>query len=117
MGFCFTLFLPLSLIPAGGHSIGGQEVTFTEFWQCGGGPTFFIAGIRFPLTSYGFLRARNWSRYVYVGMHLPMIVWTLVCFALLNGLLVIGWTAFATYYLFFRQDVREYFGIAERAGS
>jgi hypothetical protein len=115
MCFGFGLFLPLSLIPVGGHYINGQQVTFEEFWRRGGGPIFFVAGILFPIAGYGFVRARNWSRYLYVGMHIPLVIWSLIGFSL-DSLLTIAWTAFAIYYLFFRANVREYFGGVGDAG-
>jgi len=112
MCFGFGLFLPLSLIPAGGHFINGQQVTFEEFWRRGGGPIFFVAGILFPITGYGFVRAQNWSRYLFTALQLAIPVSSLF-FGTLDWQVLLGfaWTAFVAYYLFWLPTVRDYFGV------
>jgi len=113
MCFGFALFLPFSLIPVGGHYINEQEVTFQEFWRRGGGPIFFLAGILFPVCGYGFVRAQNWSRYLFTALHAAVPLSSLffggvgwdIFFAL-------GWLGFVVYYLFWQPAVREYFGVA-----
>ena len=112
MCFAFALFLPLSLIPAGGRYINGQQVTFEEFWRRGGGPIFFVAGILFPIAGYGFVRAQSWSRYLFAALQIAIPISSL----LLGGLdwqvwLAVGWSAFVIYYLFWVSSVREYFGV------
>ena len=112
MCFAFALFLPLSLIPAGGHYINGQQVTFEEFWRRGGGPIFFIAGILFPLTGYGLVRAQNWSRHLFAALQFSIPASSLVFGGMgWETLLGIGWAIFVAYYLFCRSDVRQYFGL------
>jgi hypothetical protein len=106
--FGFSLFLPFSLVPFG-HRMYGQEVSFTEFWRLGGGPAFFIAGILFPLTGYGFLRARSWSRYVFVGISIALSVLSTFS-SLAEGLMALVWAAAVTFYLFCWPQVRDYFG-------
>jgi hypothetical protein len=105
--FGFGLFLPFSLLPFG-HRIYGQEVSFTEFWRLGGGPAFFIAGILFPLTGYGFLRARSWSRYLFVGISIALAVLSTFS-SLAEGLMALVWAAAVTFYLFCWPQVRGYF--------
>jgi hypothetical protein len=51
---CIRPILATIADPAGGHYINEQQVTFEEFWRRGGGPIFFVAGILFPITGYGF---------------------------------------------------------------
>ena len=112
MCFGFALFLPLSLIPGGGHSINGQQVTFEEFWRRGGGPIFFVAGILFPITGYGFVHARNWSRYLFTALQLAMPVSSLFLGTLdWQVLLGFAWTGFVAYYLFWVPTLRDYFGV------
>src|SRR6266403_2744466 len=77
MCFGFGLFLPLSLIPSGGHYINEQQVTFAEFWHRGGGPIFFIAGILFPVTGYGFVHAQDWSRYLFAALQIGILATSL----------------------------------------
>jgi hypothetical protein len=113
--FGFALFLPLSLLPFGG-SINGQEVSFTEFWRRGGGPTFFIIGILFPITGYGFLRARNWSRYLFAGFNVALAVFSVfgslpVFSSLPDAVIELVLVAAITYYLFCWPAVRNYFGV------
>jgi hypothetical protein len=112
MCFGFGLFLPLSLIPAGGHSINGVQVTFEEFWRRGGGPIFFLAGILFPLSGLGFVRAQNWSRYLFSVLQFAFPVCTLFFGRFdWDTLFAVVWAAFVAYYLFRRPSVREYFGV------
>jgi hypothetical protein len=127
--FGFALFLPLSLIPAGGHYINGTEVTFAEFWRRGGGPLFFAMGIVFPLMGFGFLRAQNWSRYAFVGIQIAEAIFLMQSFltggravsfrttlgsiwtatSATDMLVMLSWVALTTYYLFVPRKVREYF--------
>ena len=111
MCFAFGLFLPLSLIPVG-HFINDQPVTFEEFWRRGGGPIFFVAGIVFPITGYGFVRAQNWSRYFFTALQIALPVIPLF-FGSLNWQVLVSlvWIAFVIYYLFCSPAVREYFGV------
>jgi hypothetical protein len=109
--FGFALFLPLSLLPFG-HRLHGQEVSFTEFWRRGGGPAFFIAGVLFPLTGYGFLSARGWSRYLFVGISIGLAILSTFS-SLADGLMALVWAAAVTYYLFWWPTVRNYFGASE----
>lgn len=108
MCFAFVLLLPLSLI--GGHSINGVQVTREEFWRRGGGPLFAIAGALFPVCGYGIMRAQNWSRYLFVGLHLASLVGSLFVGGGANTVWGLGSVTFFTYYLFWRSNVREYFG-------
>jgi peptidoglycan/LPS O-acetylase OafA/YrhL len=62
----FGILAPVSLLPFGTHRIDGVTVGFAEFWQRGGGPVFFALGIGCALLAYGFLRARRWSRPLFV---------------------------------------------------
>lgn len=113
--FGFALFLPLSLLPFG-HRINGEEVSFTEFWRRGGGPAFFIAGILFPITGYGFLRARSWSRYLFVGISIALAI--LSAFGSLpDALMGLVWAAAVTYYLFWWPPVKDYFGASETSNT
>jgi hypothetical protein len=114
MCFAFGLFLPLALVPAGGHYINGVAVTFAEFWRRGGGPVFFVAGIVFPLIGYGFIRARNWSRYLYVGIHVAWGI-SFLSGSPIDALVVLAWATLTGYYLFWRRNVREYFGVVDDA--
>jgi hypothetical protein len=116
MCFAFCLFVPLSLIPAGGHYINGVQVTFEEFWRRSGGPTFFLAGVLFPLCGYGFVRAQNWFRYVFAALQFALPVGTLF-FGGVDWDILLGvvWAALITYYLFWRPNVREYFRANESA--
>jgi len=112
MCFGFAFFLPLSLIPAGGHYVNEQQVTFAEFWHRGGGPTFFVAGILFPIAGYGFVRARNWARYLFAALWVAIPATSF----LIGGFdwqvpLSCAWAGFVIYYLFWRPSVREYFGV------
>jgi hypothetical protein len=112
MCFGFAFFLPLSLIPAGGHYINGQQVTFAEFWRRGGGPIFFIAGILFPIAGYGFVHAQRWSRYLFAALQIAIPVSSLFFGSLdWQVLLGVAWAAFVIYYLFWMPIVREYFGV------
>lgn len=105
----------MSLIPVGGHFIGQERISFIHFWRRGAGPAFLLAGILFPLCSYGFLRARNWARYLYVGIHIALIPWSLVVAPSIGSLLAIAWLVFALYYFFFRPQVLDYFGVLDRS--
>jgi hypothetical protein len=109
--FGFGLFLPLSLLPFG-HRIGGQEVSFAEFWRRGGGPAFFIAGILFPITGYGFLRARAWSRYLFVGISIALAILSAFS-SLREALMALVWAAAVAYYLFCWPQVRDYFEVSD----
>jgi hypothetical protein len=110
MCFGFFLFVPLSLIRAGGHYINGQEVTFEEFWRRGGGPIFFAAGILFPIAGYGFVRAQSWSRYLFAALQAAIPVSSLFLGGIdLQLLLSVALSAFAIYYLFWVPSVRKYF--------
>jgi len=109
--FGFGLLLPLSLIPAGGHYINGQQVTFEEFWHRGGGPIFFIAGILFSITGYGFVHSRNWSRYLFTALRVAILL-SYPFFGTLDWqvLFCLVWVGFVIYYLFWLPSAREYFG-------
>ena len=110
--FGFGLFLPMSLIPLpfGFYRINGVEVTFAEFWRQGGGPTFFAIGAASLIVAYGFVRARNWSRYIFAGLqHAFWIITPLFTGFSFEMLFSLAWAAFVTYYLFFRPEVRAYF--------
>jgi len=113
MCFAFFLFLPLSLIRVGDFRINGQPVTFEEFWHRGGGPIFFAAGILFPIAGYGFVRAQNWSRYLFSGLHITIPVISLFFWGgdYLGECWGFAWAAFVIYYLFRVTSVREYFGV------
>ena len=114
MCFAFGLFLPLSLIPAGGHYINEQQVTFEEFWRRGGGPIFFVAGILFPITGYGFLRGRNWSRYLFTALQIAILL-SYPFFGTVDWqvLFCLAWVAFVIYYLFWSPTVRQYFAVSQ----
>jgi hypothetical protein len=99
-----------------GGSINGQEVSFGEFWRRGGGPAFFIAGILFPITGYGFLRARNWSRYLFIGTSVASVVLSLFG-SLFNALVELLWAAAVTYYLFWWPAVRDYFRVPDTTST
>ena len=114
MCFAFGLFLPLSLIPAGGYYINEQQVTFEEFWRRGGGPIFFVAGILFPITGYGFLRGRNWSCYLFAALQIAILL-SYPFFGTLDWqvLFCLAWIAFVIYYLFWSPAVRQYFAVSQ----
>jgi len=114
MCFAFALFLPLSLIPAGGHYINEQQVTFEEFWRRGGGQIFFAAGILFPIAGYGFVRAKSWSRYLFTALQIAIPV-SCFFFAGVDWQVWFGiaWSAFVIYYLFRVPSVRDYFGVRD----
>ena len=114
MCFAFGLFLPLSVIPVGGYYINEQQVTFEEFWRRGGGPIFFVAGILFPITGYGFLRGRNWARYLFAALQIALLL-TYPFFGTLDWqvLFCLAWIAFVIYYLFWSPAVRQYFAVSQ----
>jgi hypothetical protein len=117
MCFAFVLFLPLSLIPVGGHYINETEVSFAEFWRRGGGPIFFVAGILFPVTGYGFVRAQNWSRFVFTALHFGVALTTVFYGSIsFDTALAFAWVGFVAYYLFWRPNVRDYFTRLDHAG-
>ena len=92
--------------------ISGQQVTFAEFWHRSGGPIFFIAGILFPVTGYGFVHAQNWSRYLFAALQIGILATSLFFGGLdWQVLLGVAWAAFVIYYLFLLPNVREYFGV------
>ena len=114
-GFCFAIAVPMSLIPIAGHHIGREQVSFIDFWRRGVGPMFFLAGILFPVCSYGFVRARNWARYLYVATCIAIVLWSLIVIPTVGSLLGIAWLGLVVYYFFFRPQVLDYFGVLERS--
>lgn len=108
----FSILAPLSLLPSGEHRIDGVPVGFGEFWRRGGGPVVFSLGVAFALLAYGFLRARRWSRPLFVlvvlALTLPALLFepaaqreAFIVSVVLSGL--------AFWYVFHRRTVREYF--------
>jgi hypothetical protein len=108
----FRVWFILATVVDSSHYINGHQVTFEEFWRRGGGPIFFICGILFPIIGYGFVRARNWSRYFFTGLQIAIPVMSLFLgsfdWQILLGLV---WIVFVIYYLFWLPSVREYFGV------
>ena len=108
---CFIgiLFIPLALVPGGGHSINGELVSFTEFWRRGGGPVFVAVGVLLPVIGYGIATRKGWSRYLFIGF---LVVTSLLSFAFhpnaedVISFLFIG---LMTWYLFWRRSVSDYF--------
>jgi hypothetical protein len=62
----FSVLAPMSLLPFGEHRIDGVPVGFAEFWCRVGGPVSFSLGVVSAFLAYGFLRARRWSRVLFV---------------------------------------------------
>ena len=117
MCFGFALFLPVSLMPVGGYYIGDESVTLAEFWRRGGGPMFFVAGIMFPVCGYGFVRARDWARYLFVALHAAVVVVSLLVAAVSwDILLEVGWLAFIVYNLFWSPAATAYFAREQHQG-
>jgi hypothetical protein len=108
----FSIFAPVSLLPFGTYAVDGVPVSLAEFWQRGGGPIYFGFGVGSALLVYGFLRARRWSRPLFViailSLALPAVwfesaAWgeAIAASAALSALVF--------WYIYHRRTVREYF--------
>jgi hypothetical protein len=113
---CFigVLFIPLALIPAGGHWINGEAVSFTEFWRRGGGPMFIVVGILLPLIGCGIAARKDWSRYAFIGFLLLTLGFSTIAQPHWDELISVLFIAFIIWYLFWRHTVREYFAVDEQ---
>jgi hypothetical protein len=108
----FTLFLPAAFLPFGERSIDGVHVSFTAFWDLGGGPLCAGIGIVSAVLAYGFIRARRWVRPIVVGPGCVLAILILlkerrVTFDLTLVVLTLG--VVPIWYFYFRHSVRTYF--------
>ncbi|MEQ1802450.1 MAG: hypothetical protein ABL989_11040 [Gammaproteobacteria bacterium] len=107
----FSVFAPVSLLPVGTYRIDGVPVSFADFWRRGGGPLEFSLGVVCGSLAYGFIRARRWSRPLFVlAMALLALPGALSgpaqTEALVTGICLSG---LAYWYVFHRRTVRQYF--------
>lgn len=108
----FSVFAPVSLLPFGTYAIDGVPVSHAEFWQRGGGPICFGFGVGSALLAYGFLRARRWSRPLFViailSLTLPAVWFEPAAWGEAIAVSAVL-SALAFWYIFHRRTVREYF--------
>lgn len=108
----FTLFLPAAFLPFGEHSIDGVQVSFTEFWERGGGPLVAGIGVTCGVLAYGFIRARRWVRPLAVLPGFLLAVIVLLFERPFNAEVIAAVLFFGClpmWYLYRRRPVRDYF--------
>lgn len=108
---CFigVLFIPLALLPTGGHWINGEAISFTEFWHRGGGLMFLVAGTLLPLIGHGIATRKSWSRYAFLGFLIITLVFSITAQPLWDDLISLLFLPLIVWYLFWRHSVRDYF--------
>jgi hypothetical protein len=109
--------LPLAVLPGGEIFINGSRVSYSEFWRSGGGLIMACLGVLGWLLFYSLIMARPWARHLAVSLGWVIVVggifdwqsfnvetiWALICFGLLP-----------TWYFYFRQSVKVYFGVSDQ---
>jgi hypothetical protein len=120
-GFCFAsiLFPIIALLP-GHFTISGQEVSHAEFWRLGGGPTFVLIGILFPVCGYGFVSRKFWAPRLFMGILIAGILSQAIAGRFLpiysmqavDALQYCIFIPLLLWYLMFKKNVREYFAEA-----
>jgi hypothetical protein len=70
----------------------------------------------FPITGYGFLRARSWSHYFFIGINLASAIFSLFG-SLPDAIGALLWSGGVTYYLFWWPTVRDYFRAPEASNT
>jgi surface polysaccharide O-acyltransferase-like enzyme len=114
----FPVITILSILPYGQnahYSINGTSVTYNEFLKRGTFLPFFLIGIYSGILACGLIRVSRWSRPLCL---LPFIVAFISCFfqkqpslavAAADYLIQVLMITLLTWYLFFRQPVKDYF--------
>lgn len=94
------------------YSYNGEDVSWFEFWRRGGGPIVFGIGCFAAIMAYGLIRARRWSRVLFISS----VAVFLICNILANGhdrgaVIVVSVLMMLplVWYFFYRKPVREYF--------
>ena len=107
-------FLPLTLLPGGEVYINGDRVSYFEFWQRGGAFLMLAIEVVCIVLCHGLVAARKWVR--------PLIVFSGWALLIIVGIwgdegLSLGfvWGVFLfgllpTWYFYFRNSVKNYFG-------
>ncbi|MCX6924446.1 MAG: hypothetical protein NT154_14710 [Verrucomicrobia bacterium] len=118
LSLLMTLFLPAAFLPVGEHFVNGDRVSFTEFWHRGGGIAFATIGLLSLVLSYGFIMARGWARPLalvtgWAVVFTTWVGWQGFTLEVALGLLFFG--CLPTWYFYFRQPVREYFGASHES--
>lgn len=114
-GAMFFIGALASFFPIGGFSVGGQDVTYKEWWSSGAGIEFFLIAISIGIGAICLLKKVKYARIIYFGALLSIFVSALISDPALLGradwlitlaifLVLIYW------YLFHKNTVRLYFG-------
>jgi len=111
------LFIIGPFLPSFYFAINGQQVTQSEFWSAGAGPTMVIVGIVLLICGIGFIYRKPWSRWIFcLGILLPVIIdaisGSILEKTVANYIYTIGVTAVIyIWYFFIKKSVRNYFGL------
>ncbi len=125
--FVFPIFTLILLLAHGQHShfvINGKQVTYEEFLHRGGFLQFFLIGIYSAILVYGFLHASRWSRplcFLPFAISLFLAVFhssqAPLATALYGYLSLICSAALLSWYLFYRQTVRDYYARTQKPAA
>ena len=111
------LSIVLAILDIGPHLMGGERVTREE-WLHIAAPLVAVIGVLMGCISYGFARAKPWSRHVVIAMFGLIVVYATILGALnlihhaimwraiINGMLFGGGSV---WYFYFKPNVAEYF--------
>ena len=104
-------------IPSDEYFINNHPVTYEEFWKFGGGTFFIITGLLHPIIGLLFIKKKSIGRVLLVGFIVTIFVAESVAgifveiyrknlASVLQTGLIVG---LLTWYLFYKNSVKEYF--------
>ncbi len=114
-GSMFFVGAFVSLFPIGGFSVGGQHVTYSEWWSSGAGIKFFVVALSIGVGAICLLKKVRYARIIYFGALLGIFASLPVTDpALLSQanwfIPVAVFMGLIYWYLFHKKTVQVYFG-------
>jgi hypothetical protein len=107
-----SILVAIIPLPRDCYQINDEHISFLEFWRRGFGPLTLGIGCLAALVAYGFIRARRWSRILFVALVSGFLAFAIFAGGKIQwGAVVSGGCilVFVLWYFFCRRQVRDYF--------
>ena len=117
LGICGPSCVLMTVLPIASYRIGGNPVTYAEFWSSGGGPVMTLAGAIMVVLAIAFYKAQQWVRIVIPSVFgIAAIVIPLISIEdRWYGLIGLStWSLSSWWYLNRKRDIAQYFATRGR---